>query len=919
LVVGLAFATAATAGYAQQLEEIVVTAQKREQILSDVPISVTAVSGELVQDAAIKSFRELGAYVPNLSITENAVNSIISMRGIGVGAQQSFEQSVGVFVDGVHLGKSRQTRLGLFDLEQVEVLRGPQGILFGKNTLAGAVNVRTASPELGGVTEGRFAASKESYDGSIYEGWFQTSLTDDLAVRFAMRETNTDGYLDNSFASEANGATPTGPTTDERIWRASIKWAPTDVTTVDIKYLESKFERIGSTATITNFGTAGLDPLGVPASNGAMYAVMGLGYPSFGASNTDLQRDSKTIGGVILSGGDTFKGPNERDEGTQTDNEEFSINVQHEFDNGVTMNYVFGDSYYGYEDGIDADFLPVEFIGRADDSTYNQESHELRFAGSFNDNFDWIAGANYVDSTQKIARSVVVDGTLGQPGIMAAILSSSYSANQTAAGLLYQVDPTYVNLDMSSGAPVFTVPGQASFLSLDPFAVMASITGVTIGQIVANPALAAAWTNTGAAVPGLLSGAMGVDGGTQLLATNRMSYWQQDTQSSAAFVQGTYRIDDAWSITAGLRYTEETKDVYAMTELGQTATGLGNAQSPAEAPLLHGVLAASFATWAHEFEEDRSTNQLIPGVTLQWEPDDNTNLYIAYAEGFKSGGFNSVDDQNPDFVRTEAGLLDTTQPIRNVPGPGFEYDDENASSWEVGGKHRLMDGRMQLNWSAFNSTYEDLQVTTFAGLGFIVANAAEATIQGFEFDVNYQATENLRLALAMGFNDGSYDSFPGAGCSAIQQNALVGAAVAAGGAANIVGQELLGCTQVSVTQQSQNLGGAKIGTDYNGTAQIEYIQPLSSDMMWFTQVDYNFTDGYFLQGDRAPQQFQDGYGQVNFRTGLRTDNWFLQAYGRNVLDEEFASGGFNIPLAQGSFARYQGQDAVFGFQAAYQF
>ena len=97
-----------------------------------------------------------------------------------------------------------------------------------------------------------------------------------------------------------------------------------------------------------------------------------------------------------------------------------------------------------------------------------------------------------------------------------------------------------------------------------------------------------------------------------------------------------------------------------MTELGQTATGLGNAQSPAEAPLLHGVLAASFATWAHEFEEDRSTNQLIPGVTLQWEPDDNTNLYIAYAEGFKSGGFNSVDDQNPDFVRTEAGLLDTT-------------------------------------------------------------------------------------------------------------------------------------------------------------------------------------------------------------------------------------------------------------------
>jgi hypothetical protein len=235
-----------------------------------------------------------------------------------------------------------------------------------------------------------------------------------------------------------------------------------------------------------------------------------------------------------------------------------------------------------------------------------------------------------------------------------------------------------------------------------------------------------------------------------------------------------------------------------------------------------------------------------------------------------------------------------------------------------------MDGRMQLNWAAYSSSYENLQVSTFVGLGFIVANAAEAKIEGFEFDVNFQATQNLRLSLAMGFNDGAYGSFPGAGCSAIQQNGLRALAAAsatgdAGDASAIVGQSFLGCTQKSVTQQSQDLGGAQIGTDYNGTAQIEYIQPISNNMMWFTQVDYNFTDGYFLQGDQVAQQYQDGYGRVNFRTGLRTDNWFLQAYGRNVLDEEFASGGFNVPLAQGSFARYQGQGAVFGFQAAYQF
>ena len=114
----------------QALEEVVVTAQQRVESLQDVPISVTAISGEQIQDASIRSFGELSAYVPNFSVTENAVNSIIEMRGISIGANQSFEQSVGLFVDGVHYGRSRQTRLGLFDLEQIEVLRGPQAVSY---------------------------------------------------------------------------------------------------------------------------------------------------------------------------------------------------------------------------------------------------------------------------------------------------------------------------------------------------------------------------------------------------------------------------------------------------------------------------------------------------------------------------------------------------------------------------------------------------------------------------------------------------------------------------------------------------------------------------------------------------------------------------------------------------------------------
>ena len=131
----IAVATVSSGAYAAELEEVIVTAQKRAESLQEVPVSLVAISGEKIAEAGLHSFQEFSAYVPNLTITENAVNTIISMRGIGVGANQSFEQSVGVYVDGIHYGKSRQARTALYDVQQVEVLRGPQGILFGKNTL----------------------------------------------------------------------------------------------------------------------------------------------------------------------------------------------------------------------------------------------------------------------------------------------------------------------------------------------------------------------------------------------------------------------------------------------------------------------------------------------------------------------------------------------------------------------------------------------------------------------------------------------------------------------------------------------------------------------------------------------------------------------------------------------------------------
>jgi len=326
LALSAAVAATSIGTWAAELEEVLVTAQKRTESLQDVPISVTAISGEQIQDASIRGLGDLGAYVPNFSVTENAVNTIITMRGISVGAQQSFEQSVGMFVDGVHYGKSRQARLGLFDLEQVEVLRGPQGTLFGKNTLAGAINVRTAAPKVGEGLSGRVAASFESDNGKYFEGYVSGSLSDNFAMRLAIMDREIDGYLDNT---SPNAWGDDMPSTDETIARIGAQWEPSDQTTLALRYTYSDFVREGGTATVTTF-----QPLpNVPASNAAMYATMGLAFPTFQASSNDTYRDGYSIGGAAFSGSDGA----ERKEGTDTQNHEFSVNFEHEFNNGMTF------------------------------------------------------------------------------------------------------------------------------------------------------------------------------------------------------------------------------------------------------------------------------------------------------------------------------------------------------------------------------------------------------------------------------------------------------------------------------------------------------------------------------------------------------------------------------------------------------
>lgn len=198
-------AGAANAVYAQaEVEEFIVTAQKREQSLQDVPISVSAVTGDALQEQNLVEIEAISAQLPNIHISESAIGDKLFIRGIGSGINAGFEQSVGTFVDGVYHGRSLQTRSQFLDIARVEVLRGPQSTYLGNNAIAGALNIMTRRPsnEFGGYVNTFY---EFEHDERHVEGAIGGALTDTLSARVAGLSSGLDGWMQNLSTGQTEG------------------------------------------------------------------------------------------------------------------------------------------------------------------------------------------------------------------------------------------------------------------------------------------------------------------------------------------------------------------------------------------------------------------------------------------------------------------------------------------------------------------------------------------------------------------------------------------------------------------------------------------------------------------------------------------------------------------------------------------
>ncbi len=210
--------------------EIIVTAQRRAENVQDVPISITVLSGAALNETGIVRFEELGTTIPNFTVSANASSDTISIRGINSDGQQGGEQSVGVYVDGVYRGRGVQSRFAFLDLQRVEVLRGPQGTLFGKNTIAGAVSITSARPtdQFEASLQGLYEFNNNEVD---LRGHVSGPLADGLSARIAFLYNRLDdGWVENALTGNAMPK--------KRDWavRGSVKWEPSDNVEINARY-----------------------------------------------------------------------------------------------------------------------------------------------------------------------------------------------------------------------------------------------------------------------------------------------------------------------------------------------------------------------------------------------------------------------------------------------------------------------------------------------------------------------------------------------------------------------------------------------------------------------------------------------------------------------------------------------------------
>lgn len=405
------------------LDEIVVTAQKRAQKQEDVPISISTISGDKLAESGITSAQGLSDYVPSFNMTQTGIGTNIAIRGISSGVNQGFEQSTAMFVDGIHYGRAQLARAPFLDIERIEVLRGPQSILFGKNSTAGAISIITAKP--GDKLEGSFTALYEPEYGErdarlVLSG----PISDTVGGRMAIMSRRYDGAIENSTLDRDEAEEK------DRAIRATIEWKPTDTWDVTLKLEDGSFDSTGRDIEVIKPVFA-LNPDGTVVDKAVPYAHV---LETLTASTGNQFHLNTAEDGIRQSNGDY----------SFNDTSNVTLTADHDIGD-LTLTSVTGYNSYSYEELCDCDFTGAPGFNILSNENYRQTSQEIRLASPEKQTVSWLGGLFYQGSKLKFHDEVTAPAN----SYIATALSASTSLGPTLGGLLRGAS-TQRNFDQDS-------------------------------------------------------------------------------------------------------------------------------------------------------------------------------------------------------------------------------------------------------------------------------------------------------------------------------------------------------------------------------------------------------------------------------------------------------------------------------------
>lgn len=357
------------------LNVVTVTAQKRQENAQDTPISISVVSSEQLSEGSIEKIDDLQYTIPNLQMTETGISTQMFIRGIGTGNNQGFEQSVGQYIDGVYYGRQQLIRAPFLDLERIEVLKGPQSILFGKNSVAGALSMVSAKPSHD--LEVKFGVQYQPEFGAIETtAVVSGELSDDFAARLAIRDYSEDGFIYNSFRDRDE------PTKDELAIRASFLWTPTDDIDILFKIEQDNFDVVGRQIEIVRDDPASTNPAdGAPIPGATFGQILSIfGHP-----------------GAITESDVNFERQADDDEYADNQLDNMTLRADVDFD-GYTFTSITGLVSYEFTENCDCDYVAAPVFDAYIEEEYDQFSQEFRIISPLEGNFDWVGGLFFQSS-----------------------------------------------------------------------------------------------------------------------------------------------------------------------------------------------------------------------------------------------------------------------------------------------------------------------------------------------------------------------------------------------------------------------------------------------------------------------------------------------------------------------------------------